>query len=245
MADKIMMLEANGLKIKFKNTRADRGVLKDLLFNDKAYFGNFRNFFGNKVNFSGIMLDIGANIGAVSVWAAKIEGMKVIAYEPVPETFELLRENVKLNNAENLVEVHNQAVSNYNGKAVIHYSRSQTTAASIYNLEKGNPNKVEVDAVDIRDIIKKYQEINFLKLDCEGSEYDILNSIEDFSKIKNMFVEFHIKKDTPRTYKVKNLNHTKEEADQIIRILSKDFELKIIQKSCNAEDLINVYAVRV
>ncbi len=38
---KTVVLETNGLKIKFRNTRADRGVLKDVLFNDKAYFGNF------------------------------------------------------------------------------------------------------------------------------------------------------------------------------------------------------------
>jgi FkbM family methyltransferase len=43
-----------------------------------------------------LFLDVGANIGSYSIWAAEL-GAKVIALEPAPDTFALLEENIALN----------------------------------------------------------------------------------------------------------------------------------------------------
>lgn len=51
-----------------------------------------------------VFCDIGANIGYYTVLAAPIVGDtgKVVAIEPSPATFELLKQNIKLNNADNV-----------------------------------------------------------------------------------------------------------------------------------------------
>lgn len=53
------------------------------------------------------ILDIGANVGNHSVFWGKIAGAKSItAFEPIPETFEILKRNIELNLLTKLVKVH-------------------------------------------------------------------------------------------------------------------------------------------
>jgi FkbM family methyltransferase len=55
------------------------------------------------------VVDVGANMGLFTVYLAK-RGCKVVAFEPCEETFTLLRQNVKLNGVDSLVELHNVAL---------------------------------------------------------------------------------------------------------------------------------------
>jgi FkbM family methyltransferase len=48
-------------------------------------------------NYKYTVLDIGANLGAFSVWLATMDMWKVIAIEPVPETMRYLKANLDLN----------------------------------------------------------------------------------------------------------------------------------------------------
>ena len=60
-----------------------------------------------EVSASDVVVDIGAHIGTFTVGAAKraMNG-RVFAIEPVPENFDLLQENVRVNNRENVVTIH-------------------------------------------------------------------------------------------------------------------------------------------
>jgi predicted RNA methylase len=44
-----------------------------------------------------VFVDIGANVGAYSVLASGVVGAKTFAFEPVPQTFACLRDNVRMN----------------------------------------------------------------------------------------------------------------------------------------------------
>ncbi|MCJ2020546.1 FkbM family methyltransferase [Methylobacterium sp. E-065] len=53
------------------------------------------------------ILDIGANVGSHSVFWGKIAGAKsIVAFEPIPETFEILRRNIELNQLTKVVKIH-------------------------------------------------------------------------------------------------------------------------------------------
>ena len=70
-----------------------------------------RKDYGN-VPDNSIIVDIGANIGVYSVYAStKGKNNKIYAYEPMKENFEILKQNVALNNCEGKVFSFNLAVA--------------------------------------------------------------------------------------------------------------------------------------
>lgn len=50
-----------------------------------------------------IVIDAGANAGFFSIYAAKLGAKKVYAFEPVTETYEILKRNISLNKLENVI----------------------------------------------------------------------------------------------------------------------------------------------
>ena len=52
---------------------------------------------------SEVLWDIGANIGLFSLYAAKLKGARVFAFEPVAGTYQVLTRNVALNDLEELI----------------------------------------------------------------------------------------------------------------------------------------------
>ena len=68
------------------------------------------NVDGFKPESGQIVIDVGANFGDSAIWWAKTFGSKVIAFEPLVNVFNVLEENIKLNDAD--VTAHNLALGN-------------------------------------------------------------------------------------------------------------------------------------
>ena len=62
-----------------------------------------------------LFVDVGANIGSYSILAGACEGVKVIAFEPVPQTFSWLQKNIKINALENRIEAMNIGLAEQKG----------------------------------------------------------------------------------------------------------------------------------
>lgn len=135
-------------------------------------------------------IDIGAHIGGTTVLLAK-SGVKVWAVEPCNGNFELLDENVRRNKLDNVV-LYNKAVGAEAGKRTLYVERVNTGLCSFYG--KGNDTQ-EVEIITLDDILKEMETCDLLKMDCEGSEYEILMNQKDFSKIKNIVAELHFDKE--------------------------------------------------
>jgi len=141
----------------------------------------------------GIVIDIGANIGLFSVLAAK-HAKEVYSYEPFPESFSYLQRNVR-ENALNNVKCFQYAVAAQSGEVRLNLG-TVATANSIYDLgmSKSN-NSIRVRCTTLPDIFEEnqIQFCDFLKLDCEGSEFEILLSTPPkyLSRILTISLEFH------------------------------------------------------
>jgi FkbM family methyltransferase len=71
-----------------------------------------------------ISLDIGANVGVVALFLGRLSpGGAVYAFEPVPDSFSYLAENIRANAVEN-VSAHRLAISDRRGEAVLHYPKN-------------------------------------------------------------------------------------------------------------------------
>ena len=165
-----------------------------------AFFENFFldvNFPSKKfdINESDTVIDIGAHIGFFTIIAAvKAKRGKILAFEPNNKSFELLRENIKLNKFENTI-ITNSGVLDITGKAELFLSDDYSIGNSMF-LEKSDKKEI-VEVVTLSDIINAHQikKINLLKLDCEGAEFKIILNLNDdiIKKIEKITVEVHPK----------------------------------------------------
>lgn len=95
------------------------------------------------------------DVGAYTLVAAKIAGKdgKVIAFEPVPSNFSLLKKNVELNNYKNVLLKQN-AVSNREKKMKIFLSNSNIGNHSIFNIT-GKREHIDVHAIQLDNYLMK------------------------------------------------------------------------------------------
>lgn len=120
-------------------------------------------------------LDIGANIGVHTILMAK-QGWYVEAFEPDPAHFAMLKDLVWEHDG--LIAMTPAAVSNRAGRAQFVRVSNNTTGSHLEGLKAsyGPVERFEVDLVDCRPLIAW---ADFAKLDCEGSEADILETVSN------------------------------------------------------------------
>lgn len=119
------------------------------------------------------LVDIGANSGVFSVLAAKVKKASVLAFEPVPRTFERLISNIQLNALSDTVICINKGLSSSSGELSFTTAHDATNHVCSNQEEVDGFVKVLVSTLD--DEIEHYA-INptVLKIDVEGYEYFVL-----------------------------------------------------------------------
>jgi FkbM family methyltransferase len=148
-----------------------------------------------------IMVDVGAHIGAYTIMASKHVGEKgkVIAIEADPANFKILERNIKLNHLTNVIALNIAAFSNQTKLKL--YLPEQQSGRTIYNTVissravKEHPFvEVKADTLDRLLNLEGFQTIDWLKIDVEGGEYDVLKGAHNtISKSKglSLMVEVH------------------------------------------------------
>jgi len=139
------------------------------------------------------IIDIGGNIGTFSIAASRqYPKAKIVTYEPASSTYKLLVDNVGLNKIFN-IKVKKEAVGKKQGESKF-YVHPASGLSSLYPGRKEMKSE-RVPVTTLKEIIKanKIDRIDILKMDCEGSEYDIILNCQPqvLSKIRSMFVEYH------------------------------------------------------
>jgi FkbM family methyltransferase len=143
-----------------------------------------------------VVVDAGANVGIFSVWAARrLPEARILALEPYPETFARLEHNLRVNQFGSRVEAVQLALA---GEC---RERAMPTAAEsqrrkLLPADDGRDEKVvSVPAITLADLIDRYHldQIDLLKMDIEGSEWEVLlgASASVLRSIRRIEFEFH------------------------------------------------------
>lgn len=144
-----------------------------------------------------VMIDIGGNIGISAVYFSK-KFRKILSYEPHPDNFKMLMSNIWLNNFKDKIQAFQQAVSDKEGHKALFLKDS--LSHSLYDtIDMENKGKISVPCTTLSKIFKEnnLEKVDFLKIDAEGSEYEILTEtpMELLKRIDEIRFEYHFPKD--------------------------------------------------
>jgi len=128
-----------------------------------------------------LVVDVGAFIGEYSLPASQVAD-KVISIEADPTTFKVLKKQT--DDIDN-IDTHNRLLGG-NQEQVTFNSSSDPSESSILTPDKGEINTIEMEQVPLDTILQKHQvdHADFIKMDAEGAEVEVLNGIEKISVSK-------------------------------------------------------------
>ncbi|VVB50996.1 Hexuronic acid methyltransferase AglP [uncultured archaeon] len=179
-----------GFSFKARNSTSDGdGIVIKEVWSENVYHveaGDIRD--------GSVVFDLGANIGVFSNLAASMVRCDVYSFEPQPENFGMFLENIELN--KNLVKgvIHpiNKAVSVSDGTIDLFVDVED---GGVSSTTKPVGKAVKVACVSLENFMKenKIASVDFMKIDIEGGEYDILFSLPKpiLDKIKKVALEYH------------------------------------------------------
>lgn len=145
---------------------------------------------------SSTILDVGANIGITALAASSaVHDVDVIAFEPAPSVFEILKENIAQNSASNITPICS-AVGN---KSVDHISFNENSAWGGVN-STGEASPSDPRCITLDEFVigwsaqNSVKPIKFVKIDVEGFELEVLEGMENLINAINPIVqvEFNI-----------------------------------------------------
>ncbi len=188
-SEPLQLMRAQGIDIYYGNALSAKEIY-DEVFIQKIY-----NFDTNKEK--PIIIDAGSNIGIATLFFKnKYPLSKVICFEPDPNAFLILQKNISVNNLKNVVAI-NTALSRNNGVTPFYGEVSGVAADSrgnsimnAWGTQRETSAKILVNSQRLSDYIQ--EEIDFLKIDIEGAEQQVLEELGNKLRfIKEMVIEVH------------------------------------------------------
>jgi FkbM family methyltransferase len=140
------------------------------------------------------ILEVGANIGYYAIMETRLAGETghLYAMEPSPFNFDLLTRNLKLNGIENY-NLYNTAAGSVVGKAKFLLS-GRSNLSTFIEREDLTGEEVDVDVIRLEDFLKD-KKVDFIRMDVEGYEGEILKGAEGAlssgNRPKYFFIEIH------------------------------------------------------
>jgi len=131
----------------------------------------------NKLKKHKTAIDVGAYIGTHTLPMSSL-CKKVYSFEPNPALFSILKSNIKTNNIENVVYLPT-ALSDKNGMEEMDCRMSGTSRfRHLIKKHRGFVEKVVCKRLD--DLLPEVNDCCFMKIDCEGAEFQVLEGAVDF-----------------------------------------------------------------
>lgn len=158
-------------------------LYEDMYLNDEYYV---------KLPKNPTIIDLGSEVGiSLGYFKTVCPNSTVLAFEPDPESFKLLKRNSHINRWSRTT-VYNLAVSNRKG-VIPFYIDAQVPGSLTMSLYKGRQQKKIEVAVDR---LSRYvtRRVHLLKMDIEGAEIDVMADLVQSKKIKyidTFIIEFH------------------------------------------------------
>jgi FkbM family methyltransferase len=198
----------------------DALIIKETVF-DNTYLIN------NLTDDPSLIIDVGAGLGDFTILAAKTySSAQVLAFEPLTNEYDLLKQNIRLNRASN-IKTFNVAIGTQT-KYTFYPAKANVQSSIIQDLQ--TTDQIMVHGKRLDDFIEK--PVDILKIDCEGAEIDVLKSISrtKMRLIRLIILEYH--------------NHLVENEDLRLLNMLKELKFYLIKKQDSYNPKIGyIYAI--
>lgn len=168
-----------------------------------------------------VVVDIGANIGVFTMWAALCGASRIIAVEPEPANLIKLQHTCSQIVGRSRVDLKRLAVAGASGTRHLAIRKSQT-----HSLEDGGENPtIEVACISLHDLLSTVDHVDVLKMDIEGGEYEAFYGADagTLDRIAEIRMEFH------------NISSEGKYADALVEYLSR-FGFQVAQRTDISEN---------
>ncbi len=136
-----------------------------------------------------VFFDVGANVGSYTILAAGVRKSTTISFEPIPETYAMLKKNVELNQLHELVNCENKGVGKEEGQ--LNFIADEDTTNHIAII--GDVNSISIDVVPLDSFYPQYKPA-LIKIDVEGFETEVLNGATNIladPTLKSVIIELN------------------------------------------------------
>jgi FkbM family methyltransferase len=148
-----------------------------------------------------VLYDVGANVGIYTVFAAKVKGAKVFAFEPESQNFAVLNRNIVANKIQGLVQAYGVALSDESKITQLHLS-SFDTGGSCHSVDEKVNFKLQasiprysqgcmstrIDAM----IASGLPAPTHIKLDVDGFEHKVIGGARGaLRNVKSLIIEIN------------------------------------------------------
>ena len=168
----------------------------------------------NFINKNSTIIDLGANIGDITDFLFKKHQPYIFSYEPNIVCYNHMKNRFA---SIKKIKVFNYAVSNFNGDSFLYFNKyaksnndTRFIEGATLRTDKDNidvKKKIKVNVVDIKEVLQNHNIIDLIKIDIEGSEYQIMPEIiKQRRKIKRVICETH---GNPNGKKINNQHKNK------------------------------------
>ena len=171
------------------NTKAGKFYLPNLkdmisidLFMNGFYEKGLVKMLRDNVPSKGVLIDVGANIGSISIPLSKMRpDIRIIAVEASPWIFKVLKRNIEANNAFNITPL-NYAVYSESGKTLPMYAPKDLFGkGSLKAVYTNDAEMVETITIDDLKTMHDLPAIHFIKVDVEGFEASVFSGMSQLT----------------------------------------------------------------
>lgn len=170
-------------RLYFPDRSAALVLIEEILVNEDYYVSDLDG--------EGVILDCGSHFGmSVYYYRMRYPEMRIVCFEPSPRAVKVLRKNVEENGWDN-VEIVNAALASESSYGRFVEKGSESMAGSLdLSGALGDEVGVKVKTVKLSEYVDGG--IDFLKLDVEGAEYEVLKDlVSKMENIRTIFCEYH------------------------------------------------------
>jgi FkbM family methyltransferase len=196
------VIDTRDLKIKERKTDVIN-YTRNYNSYDGLLFMNYKQFFYDKIYDKFItddmqtVIDIGANVGLFSNYISWKENVKLIhAIEPASKPFNELKKQFYYYNH---VKCHKIGIHYNSGKLPMKINNESSILNTFLNVDSSTDHIEEINTYTLPQFISMIglDVVDLIKMDIEGLEYEVLNSMNDSQilKCKNWLIEYHINDD--------------------------------------------------
>ena len=196
------------------------------------FFDNFQqkkiiNFFKKKLNKDLIIIDVGSHYGeTVKLFFKNFKVKKVHCFEASPNNYEILSKNIKRAGLNDFCSLNMLALGSSNMESYIKHTKESSSSSindfntkskyfkrklKILNISNTHQyyKKIPIKIIVLDDYIKekKLQNIDLLKIDTEGFEFNVIQGLKkNYNIIKFIYFEHHYDDMIKKNYKFKDIN---------------------------------------